>query len=271
MIESRRNNKNALYLFEPRSFVPLATVQDNKTYWYQCDQVGAPQELTDKEGQIVWAADYKVWGEVSLRKTGTDGSARYTRRRQTEPPPVLEQPFRFQGQLFDEETGLHYNRYRYYDPGVGRFVSQDPIGLWGGNNLFVYGLAPQNWTDPLGLAPCPACDPCAIAAHSKQPSPRPTGQQSHHIIQDAWAKANIPGYSRNDAPAVLLPQSPNHSTVTALQNARRDARIAAGRPKWDSSLKDEFNNAYRDLGDAGLSEKCRRKAIKKAYKYFYKD
>jgi uncharacterized protein RhaS with RHS repeats len=42
---------------------------------------------------------------------------------------VLEQPFRFQGQLFDEETGLHYNRFRYYDPDVGRFVSQDPIGL----------------------------------------------------------------------------------------------------------------------------------------------
>jgi RHS repeat-associated protein len=152
MIESRRNNKNALYLFEPRSFVPLATVQDNKTYWYQCDQVGAPQELTDREGNIVWAADYKVWGEVSLRKTGTDGSARYSRRRQAEPPPVLEQPFRFQGQQFDEETGLHYNRFRYYDPGVGRFVSQDPIGLRGGSNLFAYAPNPMGWVDPFGLA-----------------------------------------------------------------------------------------------------------------------
>jgi RHS repeat-associated protein len=141
-----------LFLFEPRSFVPLATVQDNKTYWYQCDQVGAPQELTDREGNIVWAADYKVWGEVSLRKTGTDGSSRYARRRQAEPPPVLEQPFRFQGQQFDEETGLHYNRFRYYDPGVGRFVSQDPIGLLGGSNLFAYAPNPLGWIDPLGLA-----------------------------------------------------------------------------------------------------------------------
>jgi RHS repeat-associated protein len=164
MIESRRNNKNALYLFEPRSFVPLATVQDNKTYWYQCDQVGAPQELTDREGNIVWAADYKVWGETTLRKTGTDGSARYSRRRQAEPSPVLEQPFRFQGQQFDEETGLHYNRYRYYDPGVGRFISQDPIGLRGGSNLFAYAPNPMGWVDPFGLAKekdkpgCPSCE-----------------------------------------------------------------------------------------------------------------
>lgn len=47
-------------------------------------------------------------------------------------------PFRFQGQYYDEESGLHYNRFRYYDPEIGRFVSQDPIGLQGGMNLFEY-------------------------------------------------------------------------------------------------------------------------------------
>ena len=106
-------------------------------------------ELTDADGRIVWAADYRVWGEATVRKTGTDG---LSVSGHTPAPPPIEQPFRFQGQQFDEETGLHYNRFRYYDPGVGRFVSQDPIGLRGGVNLFAYGPNSINWIDPWGLA-----------------------------------------------------------------------------------------------------------------------
>lgn len=62
-------------------------------------------------------------------------------------------PFRFQGQYHDEESGLHYNRFRYYDPEIGRFVSQDPIGLQGGINLFEYAPNPIVWIDFLGLTP----------------------------------------------------------------------------------------------------------------------
>jgi len=159
MIHSQRGNKASLFVFEPNSFVPLATIQDDNIYWYQCDQIGAPQELTDEEGKIIWAADYKVWGEARLRdvslKTGTDNwssSSNYNWQTSTKPTPVIDQPFRFQGQQFDEETGLHYNRFRYYDPAVGRFVSEDPIGLMGGNNLFSYGQNSIEWIDPLGLA-----------------------------------------------------------------------------------------------------------------------
>ena len=64
----------------------------------------------------------------------------------------IQQKLRFQGQYFDAETGLHYNRFRYYEPGVGRFISQDPIGLRGGKNLFQYANNPIAWVDPLGLA-----------------------------------------------------------------------------------------------------------------------
>ena len=60
-------------------------------------------------------------------------------------------PIRFQGQYFDEETGLHYNRYRYYDPHSGRFISKDPIGLAGGDNLYEYASNPIDWIDPFGL------------------------------------------------------------------------------------------------------------------------
>jgi len=63
---------------------------------------------------------------------------------------------RFQGQYYDYETGLHYNRFRYYDPDVGRFVSQDPIGLAGGTNIYQYAPNPLMWIDPLGLAKVPS-------------------------------------------------------------------------------------------------------------------
>ena len=108
--------------------------------YYQVDHLGTPQELTDHEGGIAWAAQYKAWGQAeeviseAARKAG------------------ISNPIRFQGQYYDEETGLHFNRYRYYDPHAGRYVSHDPIGLLGGSNSHVYGPSPINWIDPFGLA-----------------------------------------------------------------------------------------------------------------------
>ncbi|MDO6186403.1 RHS repeat-associated core domain-containing protein, partial [Phocaeicola vulgatus] len=61
-------------------------------------------------------------------------------------------PFRYQGQYEDEETGLYYNRFRYYDPKTGNYISQDPIGLAGGNpTLYGYVFDPNTQIDPLGL------------------------------------------------------------------------------------------------------------------------
>ena len=57
----------------------------------------------------------------------------------------------FQGQYYDQETNLHYNRHRYYDPNCGQFITQDPIGLAGGLNSYQYVPNPTGWVDPLGL------------------------------------------------------------------------------------------------------------------------
>ncbi|RMN26008.1 hypothetical protein ALQ62_03553, partial [Pseudomonas coronafaciens pv. zizaniae] len=64
----------------------------------------------------------------------------------------VEQNLRFQGQYFDAETGLHYNTFRYYDPEIGRFITQDPIGLSGGIHIYQYALNPIAYIDPLDLA-----------------------------------------------------------------------------------------------------------------------
>jgi RHS repeat-associated protein len=63
----------------------------------------------------------------------------------------VEQPLRLQGQYFDGETGLYYNRFRYYEPTIGCFVSQDPLGLAAGENVYAYAPSTQKWIDPLGL------------------------------------------------------------------------------------------------------------------------
>jgi RHS repeat-associated protein len=110
--------------------------------FYQCDHLGTPQELTDCEGKVAWSAQYKAWGQA---KEAISEAARKA---------GIRNPIRFQGQYFDEETGLHYNRHRYYDPDTARYLTQDPIGLIGGENLYEYANNPTGWMDPLGLTPC---------------------------------------------------------------------------------------------------------------------
>ena len=115
---------------------------------YHCDHRGLPLALINEEGKVEWSADYDVWGNL-LREDN---------------PHSLVQDIRLPGQQYDEETGLHYNRHRYYDPRQGRYITQDPIGLKGGWNLYQYPLDPVSDIDPLGLSdeslshPSPSCD-----------------------------------------------------------------------------------------------------------------
>ncbi|WP_174913755.1 RHS repeat-associated core domain-containing protein [Burkholderia diffusa] len=112
----------------------------NSLAWYQCDHLGTPQELTDEHSEIAWSAEYRAWGVAQEAIRKASGKA-----------PIVN-PIRFQGQYHDHETGLHYNRYRHYDPEVGRFVGRDPIGLAGGINVWQYAPNPVGWIDPLGLS-----------------------------------------------------------------------------------------------------------------------
>ncbi|HAV4592291.1 TPA: type IV secretion protein Rhs, partial [Acinetobacter baumannii] len=111
-------------------------------WFYHCDHLGTPQEMTDHTGAIIWKAEYKAWGDCKAEKAKSNFF---------ENSEIISNNIRFQGQYFDEETGLHYNRYRYYSPYVGRFISKDPIGLLGGNNVYAYAPNSTSWTDALGL------------------------------------------------------------------------------------------------------------------------
>ena len=127
--------------YEPLAQVHNRTNEDGEscqqTYYFHCDQIGIPREMTDKDGNLLWLGNYTGWGRLKEETKVTDSAY---------------QPFRLQNQYADRETGLHYNFFRYYEPDAGRFVNQDPIGLFGGENLYSFALNTQVWIDPLGLS-----------------------------------------------------------------------------------------------------------------------
>ncbi|HEX8611419.1 MAG TPA: RHS repeat-associated core domain-containing protein [Telluria sp.] len=154
-----RGMHSRTYLYEPASFVPLAHIDalldgmvENapcaQVSYLHTDHLGTPREMTDADGRVTWAGRYRAWGNV-LRIDAPAASGDAVAAQQED---LHQQSIRFQGQYFDSETGLHYNRFRYYDADVGRFISSDPIGLLGGINLYQYAANPSGWVDPLGLA-----------------------------------------------------------------------------------------------------------------------
>uniref|UniRef100_UPI002FE00F48 RHS repeat-associated core domain-containing protein n=1 Tax=Noviherbaspirillum sp. TaxID=1926288 RepID=UPI002FE00F48 len=145
--------------------------QGDRIYYVNTDHLGTPQEVLSEDGKVVWLAKYRAWGRVhALDKE------------------EVKQPLRFQGQYEDRETGLFYNRYRYYDPDTARYIMQDPIGLVGGTNPFSYAPSSTGWIDPLGLSG----------------KPLPNGTQVNRIggnsienlrLKEAETKLNPPGIS----------------------------------------------------------------------------
>ena len=116
-----------------------------KIYHYHCNHLGTPQELTNQDGDVIWLSYDRAWGgsfETIYKPQFIDNFSLDENELQ---------PIKFQGQSLDTETGLHYNRFRYYDSDVGMFISRDPIGLLGGNNVFQYAPNPIGWIDPWGL------------------------------------------------------------------------------------------------------------------------
>lgn len=132
--EQEEGRERRDYLFVPYSHCPLSVRVNSSKFQYHTDHQGTPQLMTDDRGLVAWSAHYEPFG-----------AARETIRR-------VRQPIRFPGHYHDEETGLYYNRTRYYSPTLGRYLSRDPLGYLAGVNWYTYaGNDPVNNCDPLGL------------------------------------------------------------------------------------------------------------------------
>jgi RHS repeat-associated protein len=180
------------YLYEPGSYRPMALVvgepsrdpQDKPPaiYWYQNDHLGTPHELTDWKGNAVWKGRFSAFGQMREEWLAEDASA-------------INQPLRFQGQYADKESGHYYNLNRYYDPGVGRYVTADPIGLEAGLNGYQYVDGnPVSWIDPLGLSGLPGCKNKPTGDRSTEPvvkRPATGADINESVIQNALMNDSI--------------------------------------------------------------------------------
>ena len=122
------------WLFEQDTFVPAAKlVANGECFSIISDYLGTPLQAYDKEGNKVWEQELDIYGRQRKR-------------------PSSFIPFKYQGQYEDGETRLYYNRFRYYDPNAGSYISQDPIGLVGENpTLYSHVKSPNSQLDLLGL------------------------------------------------------------------------------------------------------------------------
>jgi RHS repeat-associated protein len=112
--------------------IPVAVLDGSKPYFVAPDHLGAPHQITDRTGNIVWLWDHDPFGNG-------------------EPTGTFDFDLRFPGQFFDAQTGLHYNYFRDYDPAKGRYLQSDPIGLRAGANTFAYVRNnPLTHVDPRG-------------------------------------------------------------------------------------------------------------------------
>ncbi len=143
--EERPDGVLRLYVYaDESSLVPFLFVEyanreadpnSGICYFVFTNHIGVPIRVEDDRTKVVWQARVTPYGQVNI----LDHSQ-------------ITMPLRFPGHYHDVETGLHYNRFRYYDPVLGRYIQSDPLGLEGGVNLYSYSTNPLVEVDLSGLA-----------------------------------------------------------------------------------------------------------------------
>ncbi len=110
-------------------------------YFVHVDQLNTPRLIADGNQTTVWRWDQVEPFGINVPDEDPDGNS-----------VIFHMPFRFPGQYLDKETNLHYNYFRDYDPGIGRYVQSDPVGLAGGVSAYAYvDSNPLRYTDSSGL------------------------------------------------------------------------------------------------------------------------
>ncbi|NUP08055.1 MAG: RHS repeat protein [Polyangiaceae bacterium] len=202
--EQRTTTEDRTFLYGDTGFAPIGHRAGGVWYHYVNGPTGTPEKIVDRRGQVHVALQWSAWGRTTQT---TPGAA------------PARTPLRLQGQYADEETGLHYNRYRYYDPDTAQFISPDPIGLRGGFQLYAFPTDPINQCDPLGLAWPPQPMPPEVASLRQQASAagaahRPGFDAALHEVQQQHTGADVGRGFCNDLAHAYARQNPGSTVIT---------------------------------------------------------
>ncbi|MFK7786083.1 MAG: RHS repeat-associated core domain-containing protein [Crocinitomicaceae bacterium] len=235
------------WVFEDGTFIPMAKLHGDRSFSIITDHLGTPTEAYDEEGNRVWSCQLDIYGKI--RKIEGERSLI---------------PFRYQGQYDDVEAELYYNRFRYYSPEEGCYISQDPIGLHGGDNFYAYVLDTNLWVDPFGLN---ALQDLATDAHNSLPE-NSRGYSTTAVGADASGKLyvsssspyvprQVKDWAAENGVEVVQSRRPNVHAEEALINANKGiVAIEPNRPICADceQLLDDKNITYESPTSGKVSK-----------------
>jgi RHS repeat-associated protein len=227
------------WVFEPESFAPLAKLKNGQKYSIVTDHLGTPLSMFDAQGEQTWQMELSVYGEARTFKGGREDC-----------------PLRYPGQYEDVETGMYYNRFRYYDAKEGIYITQDPIGLEGGIQLYSYVRDSNNWTDIFGLK-CQGRD--SLGKFTKKGADETIpGKDFEKIIADRL---------RNNPKVTVLGTNVHIKTkegdryVDVLFTNNKTGKIYAGEVKSNSATRSSAQKAKDKIIDSGKGEFGQGKSV----------
>jgi RHS repeat-associated protein len=196
------------WLFNEYSFAPAAKLKGDKKYSIITDHLGTPYQMYKNNGEILWETQLDSFGKLRMFK-GEEGSC----------------PFRYQGQYEDVETGLFYNRYRYYNPNEGFYISQDPIRTLGGITLYSYVRETNSFVDVFGLNPTCRITGDKVDNASDLPIIRPGTREWAEAVAalQNGGRGDVRVESIQDAKALLTEARGNMNNVNRYSDLAHDS------------------------------------------------
>ena len=242
-------------MYDGNSYTPVAKLTEEDSYTIVQDYLGTPTQAYDSRGELVWEMLLDMYGKV----TECYGDRTLV-------------PFRYQGQYEDEETGLYYNRYRYYDPNTGTYISQDPIGLQGGMQLYAYVHDSNSWIDPLGLRKYIVYQAYELDAKGNRTGKIYTGRTSgdDNMSVDQILNRRHTNHHRNLERLNAVYETDNYKAMRGgeqycIEEARKSGNAAdqingispkkANKKGYEAAFADPENNKTGKLGD-NLKKGC---------------